>query len=56
MFGLVGGFTKPTKFTRYATFESLPGRWDQFPGLGALWCRVLEHVEEARTAIRRPCW
>jgi hypothetical protein len=56
VFGLAGGFTKPTKFTRYATFESLPGGWDQFPGLGALWCRVLEHAEEARIAVRRPCW
>jgi len=44
------------RMSSYATFESLPGGWDQFPGLGALWCRVPEHVEEARIVIRRPCW
>ena len=44
VFALAGGFTKPVKYIRYATFECLPGGWDQFPGLGALWCRVLQHV------------
>jgi hypothetical protein len=44
VFGLAGGFTKPIKFVSYAKFESLPGGWDHFPGLGAMWCRVLAHV------------
>ena len=44
VFALAGGLTKPVKYIRYATFESLPGGWDQFPELGALWCRVLKHV------------
>jgi hypothetical protein len=42
--GLAGGFTKPVKYIRYATFETPPGGWDQFPGLGAMWCRVLHRV------------
>ena len=42
--GLAGGFDKPLKYVSYATFERLPGGWDQLPGLGTLWCRVLEHV------------
>ncbi len=44
VFGLAGGFDKPLKYASYATFERLPGGWDQLPGLGALWCRVLQHV------------
>ena len=44
VFGLAGGFDKPLKYVSYATFEWLPGGWDQLPGLGTLWCRVLQHV------------
>src|SRR5208337_2046252 len=49
--GLAGGFDTPLKYVSYATFERLPGGWDQLPGLGALWCRVLQHVA-ANSPIR----
>jgi hypothetical protein len=51
VFGLAGGFDKPLKYVSYATFERLPGGWDRLPGLGTLWCRVLEHVA-ARSPVR----
>ena len=58
VFGLAGGFTKPLKYVGYASYKPLPGGWDQFPGLGALWCRVLQHAA-ANSPVRSvsaPTW
>ncbi len=58
MFGLAGGLDKPLKYVSYATFERLPGGWDQFPGLGLLWCRVLQHAAASSPVrfLSAPTW
>jgi hypothetical protein len=41
---LYGAFGITYKYVSYATYKLVPGGWGDWPGLGDLWARVLEHA------------
>ena len=43
---LSGAFGPSWKRIRYATHEKVPGGWEDFPGLGEVWTRVLNEVAQ----------
>lgn len=41
---LYGAFCAPYRYVSYARFDHLPGGWDEWPGLGELWARLLSRA------------
>lgn len=41
---LFGAFSASYKYVSYATFTREPGGWDEWPGLGEFWARLLERA------------
>ena len=44
---LYGAFGPSFKRLRYATYETVPGGWGDFPALGEVWTRVLNEAAQA---------
>lgn len=44
---LYGAFGASYKMVKYATFETVPGGWGDFPGLGEVWTRILNEAAPA---------
>lgn len=44
VFALAGAFGASYKYVSYATYEKNKGGWDEWPGLGELWSRLLERA------------
>ncbi len=44
---LSGAFGPSWRYMAYATFEKIPGGWDEFPGLGEVWTRVLQRASQS---------
>lgn len=44
---LFGAFGASYKYVSYAKYERVPGGWDDWPGLGEFWARLLERAAAA---------
>ena len=45
---LAGAFGASYKYVSYAKYEKTSGSWDQWPGLGEVWSRLLENAAAGR--------
>ncbi len=51
---LYGAFGASYKYLSYAKFEEMPGGWDEWPGLGELWTRLLRRAAAGSPVLYKP--